>query len=784
MCKSKVLILIFIFSFFSFISITNVEADYINTHICDSSYGLNFSKLKPYAVKESISNPTSINNFTAFSSDGHVVYCTEKGVSAVNRTDSSDNPNYVSSASTVENSLLAKALAYGYYSESSSTTCTVDKAATQLIVWFVSKEVADGTKEWRTLPVSSSTGPDLIGMLSGSNASAIANKAAEIRSKVLNHDKIPSFSFTTSTAAIQDPNRMELKYVEASHHFTNSVTDSTSVFSGYTLGTNPTNITATKSGNKLTITSKNDSVTTPVSMSKVFKTGGTVYKRNDGVVQGTAYISNPSSKTVTAYVGYKYQDIGKGIIELHKIDKYTGKNMKGATFNIYSDDTCTIPATDYLGNVLGEKTSDKNGKIVWKDLYYPLDKEVQRIYYVKETKAVEGYAFDNEQLDKLGAKNACIPVVMKAQNEEVTNNEEVSQAIYNIPYGNITILKQDEETGKVIEGVEFQLLKNNSKKEPAIDINGQIVQNVITDSRGIAEFENIPYGDYIIVEVKTNSWYKPLIKPLEFTLDKSNDALKYSTQGTEAIPEEDEPMIPLEKYKLGDPTNDGKINNDDLAVIENIINDAIEETPLQFYASDLDKNLTIDATDKEMMEKYIAGDTTVFTGLAEEDIPGQIQKRVTLSITNKPIDMKISKLDIVKEKEIKGAKIVIKNAEGEVFLKYTSTTKAKEFYIPIGDYTLTETVAPKGYQKLKTEIKFRVLSDGNIKLLSVKSSMYKLEKSKEDNDTDLDHLKIYNNLKEIIVPDTGSVVSVIATITGVLLIGGGAFVIYKRYNMN
>lgn len=763
--------------FASIIGVNNVEAVAIDYNECGSSYGVQYYNLAPYAVKNSTTNATPSNEFTAYSSNGNVVYCTEKGVHYVNHPDTHDGPSYVSSASTVENNLLAKVLAYGYYSKSTSTNCSIDRAATQLLVWMSSKEIADGTTAWRTLS------EDYIAtkLLSGSNASAIAKKVVSIRSQVLTHNEIPSFAFTTSDAATQDPNRLELKYVEANHHFTNSITDTNSLLSGYTLGTNPTNVTATKNGNVLTITSKSDSVTTPISMSKQFKTGGTLYKRNDGVVQETAYIYEPSSKTVTAYTGYKYQEIGKGIIELHKIDKYTSKNMEGATFNIYQDDSCTTPAVDYLGNKLGEKTTDKNGKIKWNNLYYPLDKDIKKVYYVKETKTLPGYAFDNEQLESLGAKNACIPVVLKPQNEEIGKTEEVSQAVYNIPYGNITILKQDEETGKTVEGVEFQLLRNNSKKEPALDINGEIVKNVITDERGIAEFENIPYGDYIIKEIKANSWYKILEKPIEFTLNKDNDALKYSGQGTEALPNEEEPLIPLETYKLGDPTNDGKINNDDLSVIENIISNAIVATPLQFYSSDLDKNLTIDQNDKELMEKYLAGDQMAFAALLEEEIPGQVQKRVTLSITNKPIDVKISKLDITNEKEVKGAQIIIKNEKGEVFIKYISTNKEKRFYIPIGDYTLIENVAPKGYQSLKTEVKFRVLADGNIKLLSAKSNLYKLTKSTTDNDTDLDHIKIYNTPKKIEVPNTGSVVNIATIIVGTLLIGGGAFIIYKRY---
>ncbi len=489
----------------------------------------------------------------------------------------------------------------------------------------------------------------------------------------------------------------------------------------------------------------------------------------------------PETKEIT----YSVRNIPKGIgkIKIHKTNKYTGENLANATFGIYTDASCTTRATDYKGTIIEDKTTDENGEILWENLYYPVTKELEGgKYYLKE-KFPPGFREDVLQMEELGAKNNCIPYQLKPADEDVGLNNEVTGGLYNVPYGNITILKQDDETGEVIAGVEFKLLKDNKDKDPALDIENNIVKNVITNENGLAEFEDIPYGDYILEEVKANDWYKILEEPLHFTLNKENDALKFAREGTEAVPDENELIIPPEKYRLGDPTDDGKINNDDLKIIEQIIAEEIEETPLQFYASDLNKDLKVDETDKDLMTKYIEGDTSVFEGLKEEIIPGEYQKRVTLSITNKPIDMKISKQSITTKKELPGATIEIKNSQGEIFIKYKSTTHPKEFNIPIGDYTLTEKVAPKGYQELKTTIKFRVLTDGSTKILGAKSNLYKVDRSKEDKDTDLDHLKIFNEVKKIIVPDTGSVITISSIIIGTLLIGGGGYFIIKRYRI-
>lgn len=794
--KINIFMALLLMTLVSIVGIGKVDAAAISVKQCDTSVirPASGSLQHQYFIINSVwnewkeeNNNTPGDHFTSYASDsGHLVYCVERSAHYLNN---SDNPSYIASTANVNSDLVARALAYGYQANTSTPTCNNNFIATQLIVWMASKQQADGG--FNILSESSVSKSTLSSLVSGSSASAVVDLAYSILTEMRNHEVIPSFAYASVDAAQKVTDKPILKYSEANRNFSGSMTDTKAVFSKFKLGSNPTSVTATQSGNTLTITSKDDSVTTPISMSRTYSDGGTVYTRKGTRIQTTKYFV-PKYKTVVGYAPYQYEKIGKGTVKIHKIDKYTGKNMKDATFGIFSDDVCTKKAVDYLGKELPSKKSDKNGLIEWNNLYYPLVYGQSRTYYVKEVDPIlEGYALDSDQMEKLGAKNNCIPVKVTADykdasatTKEIEDKEVVVQAVYNIPYGNVTILKTDAETKKVIPGVEFQLLKNNPKKDPAVDIHGNVVKNVKTDERGIAEFVDIPYGDYILVEVKADSWYKILEKPYEFTLNKENDALKYKSQGSNAVPEKDEIMIENEKYRLGDPTNDGKIDAADIKVIEDIIAKKIEETKIQFYASDVNKDNKVDENDKALLQKYIDGDKTAIPDALKEFEYETYQKRVTVSLTNKPIDMKISKVDITNEKEIKGAEIEIKNEKGETFLKYKSDGNPKDFAIPIGDYTLVETVAPKGYQTLKTEVKFRVLTDGNIKLISAKSNLYKLEKSKEKDDTDLDHLKIYNSPKKISVPNTGSVVAVSTIVGGLLLIGGGSYIIYRKYKMN
>ena len=770
----KVCLITIAFMLVSMLGLSSVNADKILYKECSE-----ITLTQDFLNVAMVSNPTVNSNKTEaiyLESGNEVLYCLEKGAAL------SWNGEHVT-ASFIEQATnsgaakwIARAIAYGYPSYESGHykgNCYDRRMSTQLLVQIIAKQGENGA--WKTY-----TRADFAKFVTGTRASEVINGMVDIRDKALAVDVKPSFAGQT----------IELKYNPSTYNWIGTVTDTNNSIGGWT--TTNKDVTLSVSGNVLTITkTSDDPVTGTINYTRNIPKGLLYYSNYDAKWQKTAYYVSGGNEPVNFNITYNVEDINKGIVEITKTDKYTKNKMENVSFGIYSDDKCTVKAKDYLGKEQVDKKTDKNGKITWTDLYMPLENGKYKTYYIKEA-IPEGYVQDSEELQKQGAKDGCIPVQATAlaqqkgtkatKEADKTTKTTASLEVNNIPYGNITIQKTDSVTKKVIEGVEFKLsVKNGNKTEVAKDINGKEVKNAVTDKRGIAEFKDIPYGDYIIEEIKTDDWYKILEKPLEFTLNKDSDALKYKSQGTEAIPSKGDVLIPSEKYLLGDPSDDGKIDNDDIKIIDSIIAMQIEETEKQFYASDVNKDNVVDSKDKELLQKYIDGDTTAIPDALKEFEVSNYQKRVSLSVTNVPLDMKVSKVSITNEKELPGAKIVIKNSKGEVFIEYTSTKEQKEFYIPIGDYTLIETVAPKGYQKLKTEVKFRVLANGNIKMISATSSTHKLVKSQ---DGDLDHLKIYNSPEKISVPNTGSVIAISTLVIGIGLIGGGAYVLYRKYKMN
>lgn len=768
----KVCLITIAFMLVSMLGLSSVSADTILYKECSE-----ITLTQEFLNIAMVSNPTVSSNKTEaiyLENGNEVLYCLQKGAAL------SWNGEHVT-ASFIEQATnsgtakwIARAIAYGYPSYESGHykgNCYDRRMSTQLLVQIIAKQGENGA--WRTY-----TRADFAKFVDGTRASEVINGMVDIRDKALAVDVKPSFAGQT----------IPLKYNPSTYNWIGTATDTNNSIGGWT--TTNKDVTLSVSGNVLTITKTSDNpVTGTINYTRNIPKGLLYYSNYDAKWQKTAYYVSGGNEPVNFNIKYNVEDINKGIVEIIKTDKYTKNKMENVSFGIYSDEKCTVKAKDYLGKEQVDKKTDKNGKITWTDLYMPLENGKYKTYYVKEA-IPEGYVQDSKELQKQGAKDGCIPVQAEAtvpnkeKNQETDTNKKTTASlkVNNIPYGNITIQKTDSVTRKVIEGVEFKLsVKNGNKTEVAKDINGKEVKNAVTDKRGIAEFKDIPYGDYIIEEIKADDWYKILEKPLEFTLNKDSDALKYKAQGTEAIPSKGDVLIPSEKYLLGDPSDDGKIDNDDIKIIDSIIAMQIEETEKQFYAADVNKDNVVDSKDKELLQKYINGDTTAIPDALKEFEVSNYQKRVSLSVTNVPLDMKISKVSITNEKELPGAKIVIKNSKGEVFIEYTSTKKQKEFYIPIGDYTLIETIAPKGYQKLKTEVKFRVLANGNIKMISATSSTHKLVKSQ---DGDLDHLKIFNSPEKISVPNTGSVIAISTLVVGIGLIGGGAYALYRKYKMN
>lgn len=227
------------------------------------------------------------------------------------------------------------------------------------------------------------------------------------------------------------------------------------------------------------------------------------------------------------------------------------------------------------------------------------------------------------------------------------------------------------------------------------------------------------------------------------------------------------------KISKADITNNKEIEGAKLTIKNSngtIISSWIsEKTPKLIYLGP--GNYTLEETIAP--DGYIKSTSKIEFTISDE---GKVQingKEVSeIVITNEPIIVKISKRSITGSEELKGAKLKITDKDGTIAedisgnkLEWTSTDKTKEFQLKVGDYILSEEIAPEGYELSETIIKFTVTSDGKI-LVD--------EKDIKDN------LIIFKNTPEPKQVPTGNAIIYIAGTMCLVALGMSIYIIVKR----
>ena len=91
-------------------------------------------------------------------------------------------------------------------------------------------------------------------------------------------------------------------------------------------------------------------------------------------------------------------------------------------------------------------------------------------------------------------------------------------------------------------------------------------------------------------------------------------------------------------------------------------------------------------------------------------------------MTNEKNELEISKQDATTGEEIPGAHLVLKDAGGNITEEWDSTdTPHKIIGLVPGEYTLTETIAPNGYELSTEEVKFTMTDDGTVNKVIMKN---------------------------------------------------------------
>ena len=104
-------------------------------------------------------------------------------------------------------------------------------------------------------------------------------------------------------------------------------------------------------------------------------------------------------------------------------------------------------------------------------------------------------------------------------------------------------------------------------------------------------------------------------------------------------------------------------------------------------------------------------------GLLEIKKDGSWQEQKTANVTMEDalseFDIEFEKRDFRTEDMLSGAELVLKTSNGKVIKSWTSTSTSEKIKLTKGDYILSESSAPKGYDKTE-DIKFTVNESGKV----------------------------------------------------------------------
>jgi len=225
-----------------------------------------------------------------------------------------------------------------------------------------------------------------------------------------------------------------------------------------------------------------------------------------------------------------YNDRQKVSVSLKKImanDKTFGIGNNGeitsVRFGIYADEDIKASNGDIIPKdaLITFANCDKNGSIV-----FDCDLPVGFKWYVKEIATDEHYILSDTKYEfDTEYQGQDVKVIdIKVNNDKTIEN--------NLIYGSIKGLKVDRETQEVIKGATFGLFKSDTTELT----EENAILTAVTDESGIFAFNNVPFGEYLIKELKPADGY--LDNENVFTvIIKDNEQVVELTAVNDKVPE-------------------------------------------------------------------------------------------------------------------------------------------------------------------------------------------------------------------------------------------------------
>lgn len=413
---------------------------------------------------------------------------------------------------------------------------------------------------------------------------------------------------------------------------------------------------------------------------------------------GKEYFVNITEDGKT-YVRYIKNDAIQSKIRVIKTDGVDKKILEGVKFKIRNKDRNEdIVFKEYIGGKVVDKivfTTNEFGEFVT-----PQELGIGN-YELVEVEGLEGYVLA-EPIDFTIDKNTSmedVELIGKVMSLNVENQRIKS---------NFKLTKVDEYTKEPLEGVEFRI-------ECIDGFNKGTFYRLITDSLGEATINNLEYGKYEIVELKTVEGYVLNEEPITFEVKENNKDIEIEISNK-----------PIEGY-----IEINKVDEDTKRKLKDVKFEVWNKFRTLVAVLTTDENGYVKTEklpygvyyikEQESPDGYRLNEDNIETvGISEE---GQVH---VLNITNKRQEgiLQFSKTDIATGEVIEGATIEIKGLDEinkDVYIKFVSSKKGNKFTLPVGKYEIKETIAPESYILSEEVGTFEIKEDGEIVKAEIKN---------------------------------------------------------------